>query len=158
MALTFDPISVFCGVKMRDKRGESGLDSLRLWTSYNEHSTPHIMYKTCLVSWTLFLFCCTLMADASFCNYWTVLIVKIKCIQTKKWIVTERRRVSCFNFFISDRARIREASRRVGVSQCDQTWVNCLESSPSLLHKLLSLSQSDGKASRTVIRMLNTHN
>lgn len=71
------------GEKMRDSRG-SRLGSLHLQTSYNEHSTPHIMYKSCLVSSTLFLFCCILMADASFCNYWTVLIIKIKCIQTKK--------------------------------------------------------------------------
>lgn len=38
--------------------------------------------KSCLVSWTLSMFRCILMADASFCNYWTVLIIKIKCIQT----------------------------------------------------------------------------
>lgn len=42
-----------------------------------------MMYKPVL--WAPhFSVCCILMADASFCNYWTVLIIKIKCIPTKK--------------------------------------------------------------------------
>lgn len=53
-ALTFDLISVFW-VKMRDSRWEWSLGSLLLWTSYNDHSIPHMMYKTCLVSWTLYV-------------------------------------------------------------------------------------------------------
>lgn len=77
-APTLEPLSLFFQ-QCKDERLSPLSEPAK-----NEHSTPRIMYKNCLVSWTLFMFRCTLMADASFCNYWTVLIVKIKCIQTKK--------------------------------------------------------------------------
>lgn len=92
------------------------------------------MYKNCLVSWTLFMFRCTLMADASFCNYWTVLIVKIKCIQTKKkkkkGIVTERWSVSCIliSSFLTGRGAIRHLYKLLPPSvwrgELHTTWGN----------------------------------
>lgn len=94
-----------CSAKTRDSSWESL--PVSPFSEPAKMSIPlHVLCtKNCLVSWTLFMFRCTLMADASFCNYWTVLIVKIKCIQTKnkkknknkKKIITEQWSISCFS-------------------------------------------------------------
>lgn len=87
------------------------------------------------------MFRCTLMADASFCNYWTVLIVKIKCIQTKKnWLSQSNGLFPVYNFFISEGREDREGEPPCQNVTLWSKWVNYLESSPSLQHKLLSLS------------------
>lgn len=69
------PISVSCGCI-----SEKGLNLPgSFWTSYFMSIPP---MESVLWAGNV-LFCCILMADALFCNYWTVLIIKIKCIQTK---------------------------------------------------------------------------
>lgn len=87
------------------------------------------------------MFRCTLMADASFCNYWTVLIVKIKCIQTKKkkkkGLSRSNGLFPVFNLLIFEWWEDREGA----VSE----RVNYREASPSLHHQVIvSVSLNEG--------------